>query len=153
MEPPREADQKRGAEKKVLAKTRWRLAAIPACATPLVAASLSVGVTSADPVPAEECGAHTEALDCIRDMSPPNPAEQHLLTTVGPHFPNVSNAVMVQYARGTCGMLRGGAATWYVVKALAERLGTTMQAADQVMDAAMAADCPSLKVGLDGVAR
>lgn len=123
------------------------------CAAVSAAALLGAGVASGDPVPADECGAHTEALDCIRDTSPPTPAEQSFLNTVGPHFPNVSNAVMVQYARGTCGMLRGGAVTRYVVKALADRLNTTMQAADQVMDASMAADCPGLHVGPDGVAR
>jgi len=123
------------------------------CATLLLAGLLGAGAASADPVPANECGAHTEALDCIRDPSPPTPAEQSFLNTAGPHFPNVSGANIVQYARGTCDMLRGGAVTRYVVSALAARLGTTMQGAGQVMDGAMVADCPNLHVGPDGVAR
>ena len=72
---------------------------------------------------------------------------------VGRQFPNVSGAQMVQYARGTCVMLRGGVVTRYVVQDLANHLGTTKQAADQVMDVAMQADCPNLHVGVDGVAR
>jgi hypothetical protein len=104
-------------------------------------------------VPADECGAHTEALDCIRDPASPTAAEQHFLDTVGRQFLTISSATLVQYARGTCGTLRGGATTRYVVGALAARLGTTMRAADQVLDGAMAADCPNLRVGADGAAR
>lgn len=121
----------------------------PAIAVMLVGA----GVASADPVPANECGAHTEALDCITDTSPPTAAEQNFLHLVGPHFPNIPSAWLVQYARGTCGVLRGGATTGVVVSLLANRIGSSKEAADQVMDAAMAADCPNLTVGPDGVAR
>lgn len=137
----------------MLTTSTIRLAAVPIYVAISAAGLLGAGIASADPVPANECGAHTDALDCIRDTSPPNPAEQTFLSTVGPHFPNVSNADMLQYARGVCVMLRGGSVTWYVVKDLGEHLGTTKQAAGQVMDGAMQADCPNLKVGPDGVAR
>lgn len=119
----------------------------------LAAVSQGTGAASADPVPANECGAHTEALDCMTDTSPPTGTEQSFVNSVGPHFPNVPSAWLVQYARGTCGMLRGGASTGLVVSLLANRIGASKQAADQVMDAAMAADCPNLTVGTDGVAR
>lgn len=124
-----------------------------ACATLSMASVLWAGVASADPVPANECGAHTEALDCITDSSPPTPAEQSFLNSVGPHFPNVPSAWLVQYGRGSCVMLRGGVSTGLVASLLADRLGVSKQAAGQVMDAAMAADCPNLTVGADGVAR
>lgn len=137
----------------MLTRTTSRLVAAPLCATLLTAGLLGSGVAFADPVPANECGAHTEALDCITDTSPATQAEQSFLNSVGPHFPNVPSSWLVQYARGTCGMLRGGASTGVVVSLLANRIGTSKQAADQVMDAAMAADCPNLTVGTDGVAR
>ncbi len=92
-------------------------------------------------------------LNCIRDTSPPAAAEADFTRKVGPHFPNVDGMTLVQYARGTCQMLRGGVVTRVVVQDLAEHLGTTMQAADQVMDAARVADCPNLHVGADGMAR
>jgi hypothetical protein len=116
-------------------------------------ALLSVGTASADPVPANQCGAHTAALDCVRDPSPPTPAEQYLLSTVGPHFRGIPQATLVQYARGTCSMLHAGTVTRYVAQDLASRLGTSTEGGGQVMDAAMAADCPNLRVGTDGVAR
>jgi hypothetical protein len=49
-------------------------------------------------------------------------------------------------------MLRDGVVVDYVVRDLAEHLGTTMMAADQMMDA-IAADCPNLHGGADRVAR
>jgi hypothetical protein len=122
-------------------------------AAPVAATLFGAGTASADPVPANQCGAHTEALDCMTDTSPPTPAEQSFVNSVGPHFPNVPSAWMVQYARGTCAMLRYGTSAGLVVSLLANRMGTSKQAADQVMDAAMAADCPNLTVGTDGVAR
>lgn len=130
----------------------------PLIAGALLATFLAIGLLGdaavwADPVPANECGAHTDSLDCVRDPSPPTPAEQYFLSTVGRQFPNVPSGQMVQYARGTCVMLRGGVVTRYVVKDLADHLGITMQAADQVLDGAMEADCPNLHVGADGVAR
>jgi hypothetical protein len=139
-------------EKQVLAKRTSRLIPGSFCAT-LLAASLGPGLASADPVPANQCGAHTEALDCITDPSPPTLAEQNFINSVGPHFSNVPSAWLLQYARGTCVMLRGGVSTGLVASLLANRIGTSKQAAGQVMDAAMAADCPNLTVGPDGVAR
>lgn len=124
-----------------------------ACATLSMASVFWAGVASADPVPANQCGGHTEALDCLADTSPPTPAEQGFLNSVGPHFSNVPSAWLVQYARGTCVMLRGGVSTGLVASLLADRIGTSKQAAGQVMDAAMTADCPNLTVGPDGVAR
>lgn len=124
-----------------------------ACATLSMASVVWAGVASADPVPANQCGAHTEALDCITDTSPPTPAEQSFVNSVGPRFSNVPSAWLVQYARGTCVMLRGGVSTGLVASLLANRIGTSKQGAGQVMDAAMTADCPNLTVGTDGVAR
>jgi hypothetical protein len=89
-------------------------------AVTLAAVMLGAGVASADPVPANQCGAHTDALDCIRDTSTITPAEAQYAGQVGD---------------------------------LAKHLGTTMQAADQVLDEAMEADCSNLHVGADGVAR
>jgi hypothetical protein len=126
------------------------------CAARLALGLLGAGVCSADPyTPGTPgyCGAHTDALDCYLDTSPPSPAEQYFVKTTGPHFPNVTSAQMVQYARQSCKMLRQGTVTGYVVKDLADHMGTTMEWADQVMDGGMAADCPNLTVGADGVAR
>jgi Protein of unknown function (DUF732) len=128
----------------------------PLFATFLSLAQLACATASADPdTPGTPgyCGAHTDSLDCVRDASPPSPAEQQFLNTVGPHFPNVSSSQLVQFARGTCAMLRGGATTSFVVTDLASHMGTAKEAAGQVLDAAMGADCPNLHVGADGVAR
>jgi hypothetical protein len=124
----------------------------------LLATFVAVGLlahpsASADPVPANECGAHTDALDCTRDPSPPTPAEQNFLNMVGPRFPSVPSSQLVEYARGTCLMLRGGVTTSYVVTDLASHMGISKPAAGQVLDAAMEADCSNLHVGADGVAR
>jgi hypothetical protein len=104
---------------------------------------------SADP----SCCVHTGPLDCGFNGSAPTPAEQSLATRYGPVFPGTSAPTMVTYARGACAELRGGSVTRYVVKDLADHLGTSMEAAGQFMDAAMEADCPNLRVGADGVAR
>jgi hypothetical protein len=117
---------------------------------------LGVGVGSADPsIPGTPgyCGAHTGALDCYADTSPPTPAEMYFVKTTGPQFAKLTTAQLVQYARGTCVELRGGDVTSFVVKDLATHIGSDMEAAGQVMDGAMAADCPNLTVGPDGVAR
>lgn len=119
----------------------------------LAAALVGVGGASADPVPADQCGAHTDALDCIRDTSPITPAEAHYAPQVGREYPNVNGMTILNYLRATCMMLRDGVTSGYVVKDLAQHLGTTMQAADQVLDQAMEADCPNLHIGADGVAR
>jgi hypothetical protein len=116
-------------------------------------ALLSVGTASADPVPANQCGAHTDALDCIRDTSPITPAEAQYAGQVGRAYPSVNGMTILNYFRATCGMLREGVTSKAVVVDLAQHLGTTMQAADQVLDEAMEADCPNLHVGVDGVAR
>ena len=104
---------------------------------------------SADP----SCGVHTGPLDCGFNGSAPTPSEQSVASRYGPVFPGTSAPTMVMYARGACAELRGGSVTRYVVKDLADHLGTSMEAAGQFMDAAMAADCPNLRVGADGVAR
>ncbi len=134
----------------MMAATRLILAS--AYATLLLLAWGRAGVASADPVPANECGAHTEALDCMTDTSPPTPAEQSFLNSVGPHF-NVPSAWLLQYARGTCVMLHRGVSAGVVAGLLADRIGASKQSAGQVMDGAMQADCPNLTVGTDGVAR
>jgi hypothetical protein len=123
-----------------------------ACAIVLAAVVLVPGVASADPPP-PNCGAHTDTLECVLDASPPTAAEQRFVATVGSRFPNVSSTQLVQYARQTCVMLRNGSSAGYAVRDLASHLGTTPQAADQVMDGAMAADCPGLTIGPDGAAR
>jgi hypothetical protein len=102
----------------------------PSCAMLLTAVLLGAGVASADPIPANECGAHTEALDCITDTSPPTATEQSFANSVGPHFPNVPSTWLVQSARGTCRMLPGGTKTGVVMSLLAYRFGTSKQGAD-----------------------
>ena len=49
-------------------------------------------------------------------------------------YPNVNGMTMLNYLRGSCLMLHDGVVVDYVVKDLAEHLGTSMMAADQVMD-------------------
>lgn len=119
----------------------------------LATALIGVGGASADPVPANQCGAHTDALDCIRGTSPVSGAEARTLVLLDRQYPNVNGMTMLNYLRGSCLMLHDSVVVDYVVKDLAEHLGTSMMAADQVMDAAMAADCPNLHVRADGVAR
>ena len=119
----------------------------------LAAAVLEAGSVSADPVPADQCGAHTDALDCIRDTSPITPTEAHYAMQVGREYPSVNGMTVLNYFRATCVMLRDGVTSKAVVTDLAQHLGTTMQAADQVLDEAMEADCPNLHIGADGVAR
>ena len=50
-------------------------------------------------------------------------------------------------------MLRSGTKTGVVMSLLANRFGTSKQGVDQMMDAAMVAECPNLTVGTDGAAR
>ncbi len=57
---------------------------------------------------------------------------------------------MLNYLRASCAMLRDGVTTRYIVTDLAQHLGTTMQAADQVLDIAQEADCPGLTIGPNG---
>ena len=140
-------------EKAMPATATVRLIAISACATLLGTPAVGSGIASADPIPASQCGAHTEALDCMTDPSPPTQAEQSFLNSVGPHFPNVPSAWLLQYARGTCVMLHRGVSAGVVAGLLADRISASKQIAGQVMDGAMQADCPNLTVGTDGVAR
>jgi hypothetical protein len=98
------------------------------------------------------CGAHTDALDCRSDTSPPTAAEQHFIQISRGHYPG-SDAEIVQVLRGTCVMLTGGDTTGFVVSDIAQHLGISKENADQLMDGAMEADCPNLTVGADGVAR
>jgi hypothetical protein len=46
-----------------------------------------------------------------------------------------------------------GIATWYIVKELAQHLGTSEASAGQTLIAAMDKACPGYTVGADGVAR
>jgi hypothetical protein len=117
----------------------------------VVAAFVVLGAPSASADPS--CGVHTGPLDCGFNGSTPTPAEQSLATRYGPVFPGTPAPTMVMYARGACAELRGGSVTRYVVKDLADHLGTSMEAAGQFMDGAMEADCSNLHVGADGVAR
>jgi hypothetical protein len=50
-------------------------------------------------------------------------------------------------------MLIGGDSTGYVVRDIAQHLGITNEAADQVMGAAMGYACPGLTIDASGVAR
>jgi hypothetical protein len=90
--------------------------------------------------------AHTDGLDCWVNTSPPTPAEQYFVNTTGPHFPNVTSAQLVQYARQSCYMLSNGTTSGYVVTDLAQHMGIDKDNADQVMDGAMEADCPNVVV-------
>lgn len=116
----------------------------------LSAALLAAGLA----VPAAVASAKPE---CQPDYSlscyPETPAEQYFVRTTGPSFPNVGADQLVVFARQTCDQLIAGTSTGSVVADLAQRLGTTKQMADQVMDGAMQADCPHLTIGADGVAR
>lgn len=135
--------------------TTSRLTTGAFCAALLALGLLGAGVCSADPyTPGTPgyCGAHTDALDCWVNTSPPTPAEQNFLAASRGHYP-VNDAQMVQLLRATCVMLRGGDTTGYVVTDLAQHIGIDKDNADQVMDGAMETDCPNLTVGADGVAR
>jgi Protein of unknown function (DUF732) len=123
------------------------------CATAIGFAAVFASLLAPSPASADpSCGVHTGPLDCGFNGSVPTPAEQQMVSHVSATFP-LPSSTLVTYARGTCAELRGGAVTRYVVKDLADHLGTSMEAAGQFMDAAMVADCPNLHVGSDGVAR
>ena len=85
----------------------------------LATALIAVGGASADPVPANKCGAHTDALDCIRDTSPVSGAEARTLVLLDRQYPNVNGMTMLNYLRGSCLMLHDGVVVDYVVKDLA----------------------------------
>ena len=93
------------------------------------------------------CGTDSMELQCGADTSPPTRAELNFAQELSTHFPGVPTAQWVQYARASCWVLATGASPGYVVKGLAQHLGTNMQKADQVMDAAMEADCPEIHIG------
>jgi len=98
------------------------------------------------------CGAHTDPLDCWSNTGPETPGETAFIDLVRGHIPG-DDTRLLQVARGTCQMLIGGDATWYIVQDMSEELGVSHATAGQVMDAAMEDACPGLTVGADGVAK
>jgi hypothetical protein len=116
----------------------------------------NVGICSGSPGPGPGqpgyCGAHTEGLDCWSVTGPPKPGEAVFINDVRGHVPG-SDTDLLRIARAVCEMLINGASTNYLVPHMAQHLGITNDAADQVMDAAMADACPGLTIDARGVAR
>jgi hypothetical protein len=69
------------------------------------------------------------------------------------HAAGVDDTTLLRTVRGICDMLIGSATTGYVVQDIATHLGTTMEAADQVMDGAMGTACQGLTIDNSGAAR
>ena len=123
------------------------------CAALGTAGMLGVAIGLADPAPAAPGYCGGDPLDCYENSAPPTSAEQSFVTSTGRDLLGATAGQLLRYARATCVMLHSGLTTTSVVTDLAHHLGTSMDMADQVMDAAMEADCPNLTVGADGVAR
>jgi len=125
----------------------------PVCASLLTIGVLGAGVGSAYRASAAPGYCGGDPLDCYENPAPPTPAEAFFVQSTSRDLPNATAEQLLRYARATCVMLHSGLTTTSVVTDLAHHLGTSMGMADQVMDAAMVADCPNLTVGADGVAR
>ncbi len=123
------------------------------CASVLALVVLGVGVGSAYRASAAPGYCGGDPLDCYENPAPPTPAEAFFVQSTRRDLPNATAGQLLRYARATCVMLHSGLTTTVVVPDLAHHLGTSLDMADQVMDGAMEADCPNLRVGADGVAR
>ncbi|KUH86481.1 MULTISPECIES: DUF732 domain-containing protein [unclassified Mycobacterium] len=124
-----------------------------------VAAALTVfanlGAASAAPPGPDDagyCGAHTDPLDCWADTGPVTAGEEAFIDRMRGQIPG-DDTRLLQIARGTCQMLVGGSATWFIVDDVSEQLGVSEATADQVVNVAMDTACPGLVVGPDSVAR
>lgn len=98
------------------------------------------------------CGAHTSPFDCWADTSPATPGESAFIERMRGKIPG-NDARLLQIARGTCGLLEGGAANWYVEQHLAEKMGVNEGIGSATMTTALNYACPYLSLGPDGVAR
>jgi Protein of unknown function (DUF732) len=120
------------------------------------AATMSAGTCSANPNPTDPgyCGARQDELDCVPydgpAPPPPTPAESAFMKAGRFYAPSTDDATLLRIGRGTCGMLRGGVSTNYVVPDIARHLAMNNQRADQVMDAAMGNICPDVHIGANG---
>ena len=109
--------------------------------------------TRVRPTPAT-VGLTKNGLDCVPFDGPapsaPTPAETAFMPAARFFAPKFDDATLLRIGRGTCGMLRGGSTTNYVVPDIARHLSITNAAADQVMDAAMEHICPEIHIGANG---
>lgn len=114
----------------------------------LVVISMCVATSAlADPPPSVPgpgepgyCGAHTDAMDCWADVSPPTPGEKAFVNDVQAFTPGDDDKLL-QIARGICTMLDGGVATSYLVRDIADQLGVSQNSAVSIMNSARSSAC------------